>query len=127
MTNSLVIAFVYESQSAFLARGYTAEAVSEMTHDAEIDGIAHTLTALGHRVAHVPGIEALVTHLADPTDHAAWRTWDLVFNMSEGVRGAAREAQVPALLEAYGVLYTFADAATMAVCLDKARTKVESV
>jgi D-alanine-D-alanine ligase len=35
----------------------------------------------------------------------------------------AREAQVPAILDIYGIPYTFADPATLCVCLDKALTK----
>src|SRR5258705_445313 len=48
---------------------------------------------------------------------------DAVFNICEGLAGYAREAQVPALLEAYGVAFVFSDALTLAVSLDKAWTK----
>lgn len=48
----------------------------------------------------------------------------MVFNFAEGLYGLAREAQVPALLEAYRVPFTFADAATLALCMDKGKTKV---
>ncbi|GIX47251.1 MAG: D-alanine--D-alanine ligase [Candidatus Tectimicrobiota bacterium] len=56
---------------------------------------------------------------------AWWRgaRWDLVFNIAEGLHGFAREAQVPALLEAYGVPYTFSDPLVLALALHKALTK----
>ena len=54
---------------------------------------------------------------------AAGERWDLVFNICEGLHGIAREAQVPALLEAYSIPCTFADSASMAVCLHKGLTK----
>jgi D-alanine-D-alanine ligase len=49
--------------------------------------------------------------------------WDLVFNIAEGIRGRARESQVPALLDVYGVPYTFSDPLVLAVCLDKSLAK----
>jgi D-alanine-D-alanine ligase len=49
---------------------------------------------------------------------------DLVFNMSEGLEGVSREALVPAILELLGVPYTGSDPLTLALCLDKAWTKV---
>lgn len=55
------------------------------------------------------------------------KEWDLVLNIAEGLHGLAREAQVPCLLEAYDIPFTFADAATTALCLDKGRTKVEII
>ena len=38
--------------------------------------------------------------------------------------GVAREAQISGLLEAYQIPCTFSDAATLALCLDKGKTKV---
>ena len=37
--------------------------------------------------------------------------------------GRSREAQVPALLEAYNIPFTFSDPLTLALCLDKSMTK----
>ena len=48
---------------------------------------------------------------------------DIVFNMAEGLRGPNREAHVPAILEFFGVPYSGSDPFTLALCLDKARTK----
>ena len=48
---------------------------------------------------------------------------DIVFNMAEGLGGKSREAHVPAICEFFGVPYSGSDPLTLAVCLDKARTK----
>jgi D-alanine-D-alanine ligase len=66
------------------------------------------------RIGH---IRALTQRLA------AGERWDAVFNICEGLTGYAREAQVPALLEAYGIPAVFSDPLTLALTLDKAWTK----
>jgi D-alanine-D-alanine ligase len=48
---------------------------------------------------------------------------DIVFNVAEGLWGPNREAHVPALCEFWNVPYTGSDPLTLAICLDKARTK----
>ena len=48
---------------------------------------------------------------------------DIVFNVAEGLWGPNREAHVPALCEFLGVPYTGSDPLTLAICLDKGRTK----
>ncbi len=48
---------------------------------------------------------------------------DLVFNIAEGLRGPNREAHVPAICEFYGIPCSGSDPFTLALCLDKARTK----
>jgi D-alanine-D-alanine ligase len=48
---------------------------------------------------------------------------DIVFNIAEGLRGPTREAHVPAICEFYGIPYSGSDPFTLALCLDKARTK----
>ncbi len=48
---------------------------------------------------------------------------DIVFNIAEGLRGPNREAHVPAICEFFGIPYSGSDPFTLALCLDKARTK----
>lgn len=48
---------------------------------------------------------------------------DIVFNMAEGIFGVARESHIPAMLEMLGIPYHGSDPLTLAICLDKARTK----
>lgn len=48
---------------------------------------------------------------------------DIVFNIAEGFNGVSREAQIPAMLEFLKIPYTGSDPMTLAIALDKARTK----
>lgn len=48
---------------------------------------------------------------------------DFVFNIAEGLYGAAREAQIPAILEMLQIPYLGSDPLTLGICLDKARAK----
>ena len=119
-SKALTIAFVFDYKSPWLALGLSKAEASHDTDDHGIHGIACTLDHLGNKVVQVDGIKDLVERLASG-EH---KEWDLAFNIAEGLHGLAREAQVPCLLEAYGIPFTFADAATTALCLDKGRTKV---
>ncbi len=48
---------------------------------------------------------------------------DIVFNVAEGIHGTARESHVPAMLEMLRIPYTGSDPLSLAISLDKARTK----
>ncbi|CEJ93292.1 hypothetical protein VHEMI08891 [[Torrubiella] hemipterigena] len=120
LSKKLVVAVVYENQDDYLQQGYTKAQVMDLAHPCEVDPVVDALVKLGHTVERVPGIQHLVRALAK---HEG-RKWDLVFNMSEGFFGSSREAQVPGLLEAYQILFTFGSAATMATCLNKVDTKI---
>ena len=54
----------------------------------------------------IGGVQQLAERLA------AGERWDAVFNICEGLKGVSREAQVPALLEAYDIPYVFSDPLT---------------
>lgn len=53
----------------------------------------------------------------------ARRGVDIVFNIAEGKGGRGREAQIPALLNFYGIPFTGSDETTLCIALDKALTK----
>jgi len=115
---SLKIAFTYESKSEWLALGYSAEQCAEFYDDEIIQAIATSLSKFG-TVESVGGLKSLTKVLA-----ASKPNWDIVFNICEGFGAIGREAQVPALLEGWGIPFTFSDSATLALCLDKAKTKM---
>jgi D-alanine-D-alanine ligase len=61
-------------------------------------------------------------------DHSAFEKFkeakpDVVFNIAEGFDGNGREAQIPSMLEMLRIPYTGSNPLTLAICLDKARTK----
>jgi D-alanine-D-alanine ligase len=47
----------------------------------------------------------------------------IVFNMAEGLKGASRELQIPAILEMLQIPYTGSDPLTLGLCLDKSLAK----
>jgi D-alanine-D-alanine ligase len=74
--------------------------------------------------------DALAAHIAPVREHvsealAAYDPRDLlVFNLCENLGGRSQdEAKVPIMLEQLGFHYTGSPAATLALCLNKARTK----
>jgi D-alanine-D-alanine ligase len=54
---------------------------------------------------------------------ASGERWELVFNICEGQFGIGREAQVPALLDAYEIPYVFSDPLVLSLTLHKGMTK----
>jgi D-alanine-D-alanine ligase len=111
------IGLTYDLRRDYAAAGWDEEDLAEFDSEETIEALAGTIQTLGHQVERIGNIHALARMLS------AGGTWDLVFNVCEGVYGRSREAQVPALLEAYGQLYTFSDPLTMALTLDKGVAK----
>ncbi len=111
------IGLVYDLIDDYLAEGFSPEAAAEFDAPETIDALENALCGLGHTVERVGGIHKLVPALASGA------RWDMVFNIAEGVRGIGREAQVPALLDAYHIPYTFSPPEVMAVTMHKAVTK----
>lgn len=114
---SLFIGMTYDAKDEYLAMGFSELAAAEFDREETIALIETTLQNLGHKVERIGHIKSLVKALA------AGKKWDLVFNIAEGVKGIAREAQVPALLDAYNIPYTFSDPAVLALTLDKSLAK----
>ena len=113
----LRIGVTYDLRSDYLAAGYTEEQTAEFDAEVTIAAICEALSGLGHEPVRVGGIARLTESLVRGS------RWDAVFNICEGLKGVAREAQVPALLEAFDIPYVFSDPLTLALCLDKAMAK----
>ncbi|MEK6776656.1 MAG: D-alanine--D-alanine ligase [bacterium] len=111
------IGLTYDLRKEYLEMGYTEEETAEFDSEDTIHALDETISSLEHEVVRVGNIFELARQLS------SGERWDLVFNISEGCHGRNREAQVPALLEAYQIPYTFSDPLTLAVCLDKAVAK----
>jgi D-alanine-D-alanine ligase len=111
------IGFTYDLRSEYLAMGYSLEETAEFDREETIGFIAGALEGLGHHVDRIGHVKSLAQRLV------AGDRWDLVFNICEGLYGVAREAQVPALLDAYGIAYTFSDPLVTSLSLHKGMTK----
>lgn len=111
------IGFTYDLRSDYLAQGYSEEETAEFDAEVTIEAIEAAIAASGHEPCRIGNIFSLVEKLS------GGERWDLVFNIAEGLRGSARESQVPCLLDAYGIPYTMSDPLVNAVTLDKELAK----
>ena len=107
----------YDLRADYLAQGFGEEETAEFDSEITIAAICGALEALGHEPVRIGGVRQLAEWLV------AGERWDAVFNICEGLKGVSREAQVPALLEAYDVPYVFSDPLTLSLALDKGMAK----
>ncbi len=113
----MLIGMTYDLRSDYLAMGMSMEDTAEFDKEETIAGLEGALRELGYKTDRIGHAKALVKRLE------AGDRWDLVFNICEGLQGVAREAQVPAILDLYGVSYVFSDPLVLALTLHKGMTK----
>jgi D-alanine-D-alanine ligase len=113
----LRIGLTYDLRDAWLAAGYGEVDTAEFDRADTIDAIAGALQTLGYAVDRIGHLKELAARLV------AGDRWDIVFNICEGMHGWGREAQVPALLDAYQIPYVFSDPLVCALTLHKGMTK----
>ncbi len=111
------VGLTYDLRDDYLRQGYTEEETAEFDRADTIEGIEASLRTLGYETDRIGSAKALVERLARGD------RWDIVFNIAEGLHGAARESQVPAILELYQIPFTFSDSLVLAVALHKAMAK----
>jgi D-alanine-D-alanine ligase len=111
------IGITYDLRKDYLATGLGEEETAEFDSEETIAAIDRALQDLGYRTDRIGNIKSLTQRLA------VGNSWDLVFNIAEGLKGFGREAQVPALLEAYEIPYTFSDALVLSLTLHKGMAK----
>src|SRR5689334_14218461 len=111
------VGVTYDLRSDYLAMGLGEEETAEFDAPETIDAICEALTVLGQQPVRVGNVKRLAEVLV------RGERFDAVFNICEGLKGVAREAQVPALLDAYDIPYVFSDALTLALSLDKGMAK----
>lgn len=107
----------YDLRDDYLRAGYGAEETAEFDREDTINAIETSLGELGYETVRIGNVKALVQRLNDGD------RWGLVFNIAEGLRGYGREAQVPALLDAYDIPYTFSDPLILSLTLHKGMVK----
>ena len=111
------IGVTYDLRDDYRALGLSEEETAEFDAEEAIAAVCDALRGLGHEPVRIGHVKALAAALV------AGQRWDAVFNICEGLKGVAREAQAPALLEAFDVPYMFSDPLTLALALDKAMAK----
>jgi len=113
----MLIGLTYDLRSDYLKEGFSEEETAEFDKESTIEDIESSLHKLGHETDRIGHLKSLVNRLVQ-----GYR-WDLVFNICEGMYGIGREAQVPALLDAFNIPYTFSDPLVLALTLHKGMTK----
>jgi D-alanine-D-alanine ligase len=111
------VGLAYDLRDDYLAAGYGLEETAEFDRPDTIAALEAALAGQGFAVDRIGSVRQLAARLV------AGERWDLVFNIAEGLRGVGREAQVPALLDAYDIPYTFSDPMVMGLALHKGMTK----
>lgn len=111
------IGITYDLRQDYLDEGYGLEETAEFDKPDTIEAIENTLKELGYETERIGNVKKLVKALAEG------KKWDLVFNIAEGMYGLARESQIPSLLDAYQIPYTFSDSFLLSMCLHKGVTK----
>jgi D-alanine-D-alanine ligase len=113
----MTIGLTYDLRDDYLAAGFSEDDTAEFDREDTVQAIEQTLQDLGYETDRIGNIKHLTRRLA------AGDRWDMVLNIAEGLRGFGREAQVPALLDAYEIPYTFSDPLVLCLTLHKAMTK----
>src|SRR5688572_19033368 len=111
------IGLTYDLRQEYLAAGFSDDETAEFDRPDTVAHIETALRQLGHTTDRIGHARQLAARLVNG------ETWDLIFNFAEGLAGVAREAQIPALLDLYGIAYTFSDPLVMALTLHKGLTK----
>jgi D-alanine-D-alanine ligase len=111
------VGITYDLRQEYLANGFGEEETAEFDKPETIDAIDRSLQELGHETDRIGNIASLTQRLA------IGDRWDIAFNIAEGLKGFGREAQVPALLDAYDIPYTFSDSLVLSLTLHKGMTK----
>lgn len=113
----MLVGFTYDLRSDYLKEGYSHEETAEFDSEVTINAVEQTLIELGFEVERIGNAKRLIEALQ------RGKRWDIVFNICEGMYGIGREAQVPAILDIYGVPYVFSDPLVLSLTLHKGLTK----
>ena len=89
--STMKIGLTYDLKDDYRALGMSEDQIAEFDSHETIDALEGALRRLGFETCRIGNIFSLVKALATGA------TWDMVFNICEGLYGVGREAQVPAL------------------------------
>lgn len=113
----MLAGITYDLRDHYRALGFPEEEVAEFDSILTINAIDDALRKLGFETDRIGTVTQLAERLVSGSK------WDFIFNIAEGVYGIGREAQVPALCDAYKIPYTFSDPCVLSLTLNKELTK----
>lgn len=85
----MTIGLTFDLRSHYLDTGFSSEDSAEFDSEETINSLVKTIQDPGYNVDIIGHIQELVKRLANGM------SWDLVFNIAEGVRGYSREVRIP--------------------------------
>ncbi len=98
--------------------GRPLDSIAELDSHETIKSLKTALESGGHNVTLINADDNFHRGIRNPD-----KPIDMVFNIAEGIRGESRESHVPSICEMLGIPYTGSGPLTLALCLNKARTK----
>lgn len=112
-----IIGFTYDlRKDSPIKEGEPADLNAEFDVEEIIDLVKSAIESAGHRIVLIGNVKNLLNMLPD-------LKVDIIFNICEGIGSRNREAQVPVILETFGIPYIGSDGLTMSLTLDKIMTK----
>jgi len=112
-----IIGFTYDVAVDSPTEGMPLSDVhAEFDSQSTIDFVQAAIEAAGYKVIHIGNVNNLFKMLPN-------LKVDIVFNLCEGLGSRNREAQVPIILEMFGIPYVGSDGLTMSLTLDKIMAK----
>ncbi len=107
------IGLTYDLKTDYIFKdGEPSDANAEFDLPVTIDLLADSIKLLGFKVEKIGNANNLLKRINNLGA-------DMVFNISEGLKGRNRESQVPLILEMMGVPFVGSDSLTMGLTLDK--------
>ncbi|HUD19123.1 MAG TPA: ATP-grasp domain-containing protein [Patescibacteria group bacterium] len=118
-SSSITVGLTYDIASDYtLTAGDPPDKYSEFDNVTIVRGIKKSLERCGYTVYDIGNFSNLLKHVDAVKQHV-----NIIFNTAEGLQGRNREAQIPLVLEYFGIPYVGSDALTMSLTLDKVITK----
>lgn len=112
-----IVGLTYDLKTDYKFKdGDPADANAEFDHSSTIDIIANAIESAGFKVKRIGNVNNLLENIDN-------LQVDIVFNISEGLKGRNRESQIPILLEMKNIPFVGSDALTLGLTLDKIMTK----
>ena len=112
------VGLTFDLRSWYLDRGYSMEDTAEFDKEDTVNAIAAALVKMGFETEKIGNAFQVIEALA------AGKTWDLVFNIAEGLYGDGRESVIPAILDQYRIPYIFSGPVILGVSLNKYLTRL---
>jgi D-alanine-D-alanine ligase len=111
----MIVGFTFNSKKQKV-KETSEDFYAECDEPETINALKNAIESGGHRVVMIEADETAYEKLRK-------KKFDIVFNIAEGIHGESRESQIPLFCEMFGIPYTGSGPLTLAITLDKAKTK----